>query len=187
MPLIGQGSLFPPPFVLPLSDGVPALAAHLFIFYFAIMSNITPPVCSACFVASPIAGAPVMKIGYNSMAFGAVAFVVPFIFIYSPQLIMVGTVPDILLSFATAIIGVLFMSAAIRGFFVRKLEILPRLLYLACGIAVILPIRFGSFGDIYTIMNLTGLGVALALTLFQYALRKRENQRGGMNEPTAIS
>ena len=167
--------------------GVPALAAHLFIFYFAIMSNITPPVCSACFVASPIAGAPVMKIGYNSMAFGAVAFVVPFIFVYSPQLIMVGTVPDILLSFATAIIGVLFMSAAIRGFLVRKLEILPRLLYLACGIAVILPIRFGSFGDIYTIMNLTGLGVALALTLFQYALRKRENQRGGMNEPTAIS
>lgn len=156
--------------------GVPALAAHLFIFFFAIMSNITPPVCGACYVAAPIADAPVMPIGFHSISFGAVAFIVPFIFVYSPQLIMIGQGLDIFISFVTALIAVLFLSAGIRGYLIRKINAASRLIYFACGIAMLLPVRFETFGDFHSVINVIGLAMALALTIYHLVVNKKEKQ-----------
>ena len=120
--------------------GVPAMAAHLFVLYFGLMSMITPPVAIAAFAAAAIAKAPMMKTGWQAVRYGWAAFIVPFLFVYSPSLIMRGPVWEIVFTFVTAAGGVWAFSAAVIGYSVRPLNVGWRLLYSAAGIALLLPI-----------------------------------------------
>ena len=122
---------------------VEPIAAHMFILYFGCLSMITPPVAIGAFAAANLADAEPMRTGYVSMAFGWTAFLVPFLFVYSDALLMRGSVLEILLDFATALVGVWFISAAIMGYSVRHLRIGDRAFYFLAGFFLMLPA--GSF------------------------------------------
>lgn len=125
--------------------GVNPLAAHLFVFYFGCISNITPPVAMAAFAASGIAQASPNKIGYCAMRLGIAGFIVPFMFVYGPALILKGTLIEIVTGFITAFIGAIALAAAVQGWFLGKTNLVERVLY---GLAAILLIKPGIYTDI---------------------------------------
>ena len=122
-----------------IEAGVAKLSAHMFILYFGMMSMITPPIALAAFAASSISRADPMKTGYAAMRMGWVAYVIPFLFVLSPTLIMVGTPWMIALNTATATVGVYVGSVAMTGFFTRPLGVVTRILLGIGGLAAVFP------------------------------------------------
>ncbi len=151
--------------------GVPRIAAHLFILYWGLVSFITPPVCIAAFVAASISGGSPMKTGLIASRLGIVTYVVPFMFIYNPVLVMIGEPMEIILAVITSIIGVLFLSAGLVGYLyvekAGKISWIERILLLAAGVALIAP---GTLTDI------AGIAVAALICLFRF-IRYREKKR----------
>lgn len=119
--------------------GFVAMAAHMFILYFGMMSMITPPVAIAAFAAASLSGAGPMRTGFAAVRFGWIAFVIPFMFVYAPTLLMQGPASAIALAAATALLGVWLTSIGIVGFFSRRLAPLARVLFAASGIALVIP------------------------------------------------
>jgi TRAP transporter 4TM/12TM fusion protein len=98
--------------------GIPTLTAHFFVFYFAVVSAITPPVALASYAAAGISGANPMETSLASFKIGISAFIVPFMFFYSSAILMEGAVPEIALAFVSATVGVYLLSAAVQGWFI---------------------------------------------------------------------
>lgn len=118
--------------------GIEPLFAHMFVFYFAVMSAITPPVALAAYAAAGIAGTDPMKTGVEAFRLGIAAFIVPFMFIYSPQLLMVGSGGSIALASITAAIGVYLLAASVQGWFAgRRANILTRILLVGGALLLI--------------------------------------------------
>jgi len=140
--------------------GVDRIAAHLYVLYFGMMSMITPPVAIAAFAAAGIAGARPMRTGLEAMRFGWPAYVVPFLFVYSPSLILRGNVTDMVTSIAFAGVGVAVVSVALTGFFRRKLSWGERILMLVAGAATFAPHE--AFANGY-LVNIGGLALTVLL------------------------
>lgn len=119
--------------------GVPKMAAHMFIFYMGVTSDLTPPTCLSPFAAAAIAGSPPMATAWQAMRLGAVLFIVPFMFVYSPALLMMGTWPEILLKTATAAVGVVCLSAGLQGWLRTRATPLDRALLLAAAALLVVP------------------------------------------------
>jgi TRAP transporter 4TM/12TM fusion protein len=119
--------------------GVEPLAAHLFIFYFGMLSLITPPDCLAAYAAAAIAQADFWRTGWTGMRLGVVAYVVPFVFVYHPALIGKGTWTEIAGGVLTAAAGVLLLSIGCVGFFTRPLSRLRRLWTFVAAAFFIMP------------------------------------------------
>ncbi len=119
--------------------GVPLLAAHLFIFYFGCISNVTPPVSLAAYAAAGIAGAPAMRTAFSAMGLAMAGFLVPFMFVYGPALLLQGSVVEIVIASATALAGVTALAAAVIGYMRRPLAAWERLLLLGAALALIFP------------------------------------------------
>jgi len=119
--------------------GAPAFSAHLFIFYFAIISAITPPVCGAVYVASAIARSNWWKTGWIAVRFGLSGFIVPFFFFYAPTLLLFGSPWWIILNSVAAAIGVYTLSAGAMGFFLRPLSWIERIIMIIAAILLIDP------------------------------------------------
>ena len=125
-----------------LKIGIQPLAAHLFVFYFAAISTITPPVAVSAFTAASMAGAPMIKTGVYATMLGITGFVVPFIFIYSPELLMQGSTISILLAVGTAFIGLSAISMGMEGvcfFGGIRWNPFQRLLLLSSAIWLLIP------------------------------------------------
>ena len=149
--------------------GVVPLAAHLFIFYFAIVSNFTPPVALACFAAAPIAKASPHRIGYTAMRLGIVAYVVPFLFVYSPTLILKGETLHIVVSAATAVLGTWLLATALVGFMFRSVGMVQRIVLTVAALALLLPTD--NQVGIASIVNIVGFVVAAAIVLANWRSR----------------
>lgn len=120
--------------------GVPALTGHLFIFYFACLSAITPPVALAAFTAASLGKTRPMRVAITAVRLGIVAFIVPFMFVYAPSLLWQGEITDILVTIATSLCGVFFLGSALQGaFHNRLLNIGQRVLFFAGSLALIQP------------------------------------------------
>ncbi|WP_226670700.1 TRAP transporter permease [Metabacillus litoralis] len=120
--------------------GVPDLSAHLFVFYFGIIADITPPVALAAFAAAGVAGGEPLRTGINSAKLAIAAFIIPYIFVLSPQLLMIDTTwTELLWVIATALSGMIAIGASIIGFWMRKLNILERAISLIGGLLLIYP------------------------------------------------
>jgi TRAP transporter 4TM/12TM fusion protein len=118
--------------------GIEPLFAHMFVFYYAVMSAITPPVALAAYAAAGIAGTDPMKTGIESFRLGIAAFIVPFMFIYSPQLLMMGGWPEIAIAVITASIGIYLLSASVQGWFAgRRATFMTRILLVAAALCSI--------------------------------------------------
>ncbi len=121
------------------SMGFSVLPAHMFAFYFSVISMITPPVAAAALAASQIAGAGFFSTGFLACKLGIMAFIVPFMFIYSPELLLIGSPLAIVLAVITASIGVISLSVGLFGWFRIELTIIPRLFLIAGGLLLIKP------------------------------------------------
>jgi TRAP transporter 4TM/12TM fusion protein len=101
--------------------GAPELASHMFAFYFGILANVTPPVALAAYAAASIAGADLNRTGYEAFILALSGFVVPFIFVYDPALLMEGAWLDILVVSAATLLAVILLAASVEGWFGRNL------------------------------------------------------------------
>ncbi|WP_318153357.1 TRAP transporter permease [Halomonas sp. ML-15] len=120
--------------------GLPPMAVHLFVFYFGIIADITPPVCLAAYAGAGIARANPMKTGFTAVKLAIGAFIIPYAFIYNPMLVMVDVTP---LGLASAVLfsllGIMGVSSALIGYFVRDSLPWERLVMLAAGLAMVVP------------------------------------------------
>jgi TRAP transporter 4TM/12TM fusion protein len=125
--VLGMGMPTTPAYIVMVSLLIPALiklgvaepAAHMFAFYFAILSAITPPVALAVYAASGLAKADLWKSGWAAVRIGAAGFIVPFMFVYNPELLMLGSWDAILWSSLTAALGILALAAGLHGYLLR--------------------------------------------------------------------
>ena len=122
-----------------ITMGIEVLPAHLFIVYIASMSAITPPVAVAAFAAASIAKANPVMIAVVACRIAMVAFILPFVFMYQPALLLIGTAWEIALISTTVALGVLALNAAIEGYYVAMLDLPKRGLLFAAGIGLFLP------------------------------------------------
>jgi len=137
------------------------MAAHLFVLYFGMMSMITPPVAIAAFAAASLARTGPMRTAWESMRFGWPAYVVPFLFVYSPSLILSGGMPAIVLTAITATAGVWLISAGLVGYFTRPLSPIMRGAFAGAGLLLLVPVD-AVVGGLYIDMMGAALGCAIA-------------------------
>jgi TRAP transporter 4TM/12TM fusion protein len=119
--------------------GVPTIAAHMFVFYFAIISAITPPVAMAVYAAAGISGSNLWRTGLEAMRIGATGFIIPFMFVYGPSLLMIGSTTTIVTTIISSCIGVVALSAGLMGWFLKEATWLERLLLVAGALLLIKP------------------------------------------------
>ena len=133
--------------------GVLPLAAHMFIFYFACMAAITPPVAAAAYAAGAIANASLWKVGWLSVKFALAGFIIPYMFVYGPSLLLKGSFDEVALALITALIGTLILSAAVQGWFLRagNLNYFERACLLGASLLLIKP---GWKSDLVGILSL---------------------------------
>lgn len=166
--VLGMGLPTTPAYILQTALLIPAMvklgtsleAAHLFALYYAILSAITPPVAIGLFAANAISGARLWEASVAAFKLGLTGYVIPFMFVYSPGLLMQGTWTEVILAAASALIGVTFLAAGLHGYFTRHLNLLSR--SLMCVGALVL-IDQGLMTD--------ALGLALAATGWALSLR----------------
>jgi TRAP transporter 4TM/12TM fusion protein len=119
--------------------GVNMIAAHFFIFYYGILAVITPPVAVASYTASGMAESRIMPTALNAMKLGITAYIVPFMFAYAPQLLLIGSPGKVVLSIITSVTGVIFLAAAAEGWLMKRLHIIQRIVLLPGALILIFP------------------------------------------------
>lgn len=154
------------PILMDPSIGVTKMAAHFFVFYFGIVADITPPVALAAYAGSAIAKADPMKTGINATKLAIAAFIVPYIFAVSPQMLFidVGSSFEVVQICITALLGIFGVAAALNGFLYCRINPLFRILLIAGGLGMLIP---GAVTDI------AGLVVVVGVVLAQRALAKK--------------
>lgn len=119
--------------------GITPLQAHLFIFYYACLSGITPPVALVAYPAGAIAKASPVAVSITAFRLGIVGFLVPFIFIYSPNLLLIGSLNQIIIASVTSLIGTYFISIASEGWYRGSVNSISRGFFLGGGILMLIP------------------------------------------------
>jgi TRAP transporter 4TM/12TM fusion protein len=119
--------------------GVIAPAAHMFAFYFAILSAITPPVALAVYAAAGLAKADLWSSGWAAVKIGAASFIIPFMFVYEPALMMIGDWPTIIWRFIAACVGVAMFAGGLHGYFVTAASLWQRAVLIVAGLSLIKP------------------------------------------------
>ena len=147
--------------------GLPAVAAHFFVFYFGIVADITPPVALAAYAGSAIAKSNPMKTGITATKLAIAAFIVPYIFAYSPSMLFVGVsgFGSVLLIGVSALLGIFCVAAGLNGFLFRHIPAVLRLVLIGGGLCMMIP---GLATD------LIGLAVLVLVVLFQFFAAKKE-------------
>ncbi len=146
--------------------GIPPIAAHMFAFYFAMFANLTPPVALASFAAAGISGGDPMRTGFSSVKLAIAGFIVPYMFIYSPQLLLINTsfLEGLRVSIG-ACIGVLMIGVAVEGYLFTRVNILLRVVAVVGALALI---------DSKIVSDVIGLAVLAVLLGTQYFSVKKE-------------
>lgn len=148
---------------------VVALSAHLFVFYFGIIADITPPVALAAFAASGISGGEPIRTGINAAKLAIAAFIIPYMFVLSPELLMIDTTwTQVIWVLITAITGMIAIGAGAIGYWYRKLRWWERIVAVATGLALIYPEGFS---------DLIGAAVFIVLLALQWMSRDKENTK----------
>lgn len=164
-----------------VQSGVEPIAAHLFIFYLGMMSMVTPPIGIGAFFAAAIAKASPMATAWESMRFGWTAYIVPFLFVFSPALLLIGDPMEIAIAVTTAVLGVYAISAAFVGWFHGPAGQGRRALIGFAGVALLLPPGIGEAHTLW--INAAGFAVLALLWITARAERNTslaltENEQG---------
>jgi len=145
--ILGMGVPATPAYIIIAALAVPALvdlgvmplSAHLFAFYFGVLSNITPPIAIAAFAAAGLTGDSPLKVGVTAARLGVVSYLVPFLFVYNPALLMQGPLPEALVAAVTALAGVGGFAAGYAGWLRGPLRPWVRVVLIAGGLCMIVP------------------------------------------------
>ena len=144
--------------------GVPVLAAHMFVFYFGIIADVTPPVALAAYAGAGISGGNALKTGVHASKLAIAAFIIPYVFVLSPVLLMVDATPLALVSVTlTALLGMIAISSALCGFLADHCRPYERILLIIAGLLMIKP---GGITD------LVGLVLFVVILVMQYRRAK---------------
>ncbi|KXH79809.1 TRAP transporter permease [Sporosarcina sp. HYO08] len=161
----------PPDATVPI---VVAISAHLFVFYFGIIADITPPVALAAFAASGISGGDPIKTGVTSSKLAIAAFIIPYMFIFNPAMLMIdASILEIIWVVITAVIGMVAIGAGMIGYWYRKCNWFERPIIVATGLLLIIP---------ETITDIVGLLSFAVLFTIQWLARNKDNN----NEKSAV-
>ncbi len=135
------------------------IVTHFFVLYFSALAVLTPPDALAAVAAAGIAGSPFLKTALHGTRVAFVAFIIPFMFVYRPGLLLIGTLPEIVEAIVFAILGITVLSVALEGFFLRRLTLIERLIGFVSGFLLVFPTPLG-----YTV----GLGMMALLIALQW-------------------
>lgn len=156
--------------------GVPGLAAHMFAFYYAALSSITPPVALASYAAAGIAGADPNKVSWESVKLGLVAFILPFFFLYNPAILFQGdSIWESVLGGGTAIIGGIAFASVLKGWLIFKMNFVQRILMLVASYILIEP----SLAN-----DIAGIAIMVGVFISQYV--KREKYIPALNREESV-
>lgn len=147
--------------------GIEPLAANMFIFYYGILAQVTPPVCLASFTAAGIAGGDSWKTGWTGLSFSFVAFLIPFVFVYNPSILLIGSTSSIIWDTIVLLLGAYFLAASVAGFKFVKLSVVERILFFVIASLLIIP---------ETITDVIGLGVGFVIIVVLYLRAKKQKQ-----------
>jgi TRAP transporter 4TM/12TM fusion protein len=180
--VLGMGMPTTPAYIIMTALLVPAIiklgvvvpAAHLFALYFAVLSAITPPVALAVFAAAGLAKADLWASGWAAVKIGAAGFIVPFMFVYEPALLMIGEWPKIIQAFVTASIGITLFAGGLHGYFVTAASYWQRALLLAGGLMLI---------DPNWLTDTIGAAIAATVIGVQFLSRRAEREAAAKPEP----
>jgi TRAP transporter 4TM/12TM fusion protein len=148
--------------------GIPPLAAHLFLFYFGMVSLITPPDCLPVYIAASMAQANFWQTGWTAMRLGIAAYIVPFIFALHPPLILMGTLKEILIAVVTAVVGVILLGAGCAGYLFRPLSWITRGLLWLAAILLLLP----STSNVLLLADFVGFALGAAVVAWEWSRRE---------------
>ena len=141
----------------------PLEAAHMFVFYFAILSSITPPVAITLYAANGLSGAGLWDGGVAAMKLAATGYIIPFMFVYGPSLLLIGDSVDVAISCVTSVIGVCCLAAGLHGYFLRRANFGERVLLVAAALTLIQP---GLATDMMGLALIAGVAT-LQLVIFK--------------------
>ena len=148
------------------------LTANMFVFYYGIMAQITPPVCVASYTAAGIADGNAMRTGLKGFTFAIVGFLVPFVFVYNPAILLQGTIVEIILGTAQLAAGTYFLSVTVAGYFKEKLSMIERIILMGASLLLIAP---------EAISSIVGLILGCGLLTCNYLRYKRHNKEDKVN------
>lgn len=149
--------------------GVPDLSAHLFVFYFGIVADVTPPVALAAFAAAGVSGGDPIKTGVTASKLAIGAFIIPYMFVLSPELLMIDTTWYYLIWVVfTALAGMMAIGGGVIGYWLRKLNIFERLLGIAGGLLLIYP---------EGVTDIVGLCIFILLIALQVFIKKDDQAK----------
>ncbi|MFD1848784.1 TRAP transporter permease [Oceanobacillus bengalensis] len=147
--------------------GVNEVAAHMFVFYFGVMSGLTPPVAITAYTTAGLAGSDPFKTALYSMKIGLGGFFIPFIFAYNPVLLMQGgNTAEIVIAIVSAFLSCIFFAGALEDYFLGQLGVLKRILMFASAVLLVTP---GIIGDV------VGILIAISLIIWQKKMNNRAN------------
>ena len=157
--------------ILMRSLSLPVLAAHMFVFYFGIVADITPPVALAAYAGSAIAKSNPLKTGVTATRLAITAFIVPYIFAFSPEMLIVGSDKpwyEIVLLVITALCGIYILSAGMEGYMYKKMSVIERILALVSGLLMIIP---------GIVTDAVGLALIVLIVLIQKVTSKKDKTK----------
>lgn len=177
--ILGMGLPSIPAYIITATMAAPALAefdipiliAHMFVFYFGIFANITPPVALAAFAGAGISGGDPMRTGFTALKLAAAGFLIPYLFVYNPAMLMIDTtnaavntkefpmapLPEIIMITVTAVIGIIALSAAIEGYFRTNMNLVFRIILGVGALMMIIPETFTDIAGVIIVIAILGL------------------------------
>ena len=168
--ILGMGLPTTPAYIVQTALLIPALAklgvqveaAHMFIFYFAILSAITPPVAISLYAANGLSGAGLWESGIAALKLAATGYIIPFMFVYGPAILLIGTWSEVALACCTATLGVICLASSLHGYLLRRSSLLERIVLFAAALVLIKPgwqtdlTGLALFGGIMALQTMTG-------------------------------
>jgi TRAP transporter, 4TM/12TM fusion protein len=150
--------------------GVPTLAAHMFVFYFGIVADITPPVALAAYAGSAIAGSNPMKTAFNATKLAIAAFIVPYIFALNPAMLFIDTTPwQVITIIFTALLGIFGVALGTEGFLFRRISPLLRVVSAIGGLTLLYP---GAVSDLIGLVLVGGVIAYQKVTANRLAIQQ---------------
>ncbi|NLZ98263.1 MAG: TRAP transporter fused permease subunit, partial [Micrococcus sp.] len=156
---------------------VPILAAHFFVFFFGVLSEVTPPVCLAAYAGAGLANANPMTTGFTALKIAVAGFLVPYVLIFEPAMLLDGPIWDLIPAFVTVVIGMVALSGGLGGFLLTNANVLERTVLIVSGILLVIPQLLVS-----------GIGAigAIIVLIIQYAKSAGERKQAKADEPQTV-
>jgi len=146
---------------------VPIIAAHFFVLFFGVLSEVTPPVCLAAYAGAGLANANPIVTGFTALKIAIAGFIVPYVLIFEPAMLLEGPVSDLIPALVTAIIGMAAIAAGLAGYFLTNVNMVERTVLIVSGVLLVIP-------DI-TVSAAGAIGL-IVITVLQYIKRSRGRQ-----------